>query len=184
MESGTWNFEGMDTMCVVCKSFPEDQEHILWNCVFAKKLWLKVLEWWDVHNQLQGHSTFNLWRWWNWFNDQSVKIGWGLVISAAMWTLWLNGNRGVFENKFYKIDKVMVLIKYRSYAWCQANSLVPELRTNVCDINPVGIISSHKGSVQKNLLDSAFGFVGFTDGSFVRVDSKTYVSSMGGYLKN
>lgn len=101
-----------------------------------------------------------------------------------MWTLWLNRNISVFENKFYKIDEVMVLIKFRSYAWCKATSLVPELRTNIWDINPVGIISSHMGSLQKNLLDSSVGFFGFTDGSFVRDDSRIYKSSMGGYLKD
>lgn len=116
-------------------------------------------------------------------SESLIKDWLGVVIAATMWSLWLNRNRGVFENKFYKIDEVLLLIKIRSYAWCQATNLVPETRTSVWNVNPVGIISGHRVVLQRSLMDLAVDILGFTDGSFTRDDTAEYKSGMGGVLK-
>lgn len=54
----------------------------------------------------------------------------------------------------------MLLIKIRSYAWCQVSNLVPMKRSTVWYINPTSTISS--------LLDFEAHLFGFTDGSFDR----------------
>lgn len=85
----------MNVFCVNCKQMIESQEHILWYFMFAKKFWEGVLDWWGVENKLRVYTGFNLWSWLSWFKDQSVKIGWGVSIAAALQSLWLNMNRGI-----------------------------------------------------------------------------------------
>lgn len=80
----------VDKYCLICKQNIEDQQHILWDCSFAKKIWEMVLEWWGINNKFHLYTSFNLWEWLKWFTGKSIKIGWGVVIASTLWSLWLN----------------------------------------------------------------------------------------------
>lgn len=72
-----------------------------------------------------SHSMhFNIWSWLNWFQVNVVKMGWGVTLAASLWSLWLNRNRALFENKLYSIEDILLLIKVRSSYWCQATNLI------------------------------------------------------------
>lgn len=98
--------------------FSKDQNHILWDCTFSKRIWKWVFEWWGVGSKFSQLVNFNLWSWMGWFHDNSIKVDWGVTLAATMWSLWLNRNRVVFENKFYADKDVLELIKITSFYLC------------------------------------------------------------------
>lgn len=126
--------------CDICKQSSEDHDHIFWSCSFAEKVRSEQLDWWGVKNELQIHSSVNLWPWLNWFSNQSVKIGWGISIASTLWSLWLNRNKGFFEGKFYKVDEVVCLVKFKERSWCHISNLIHNIIIFSCmwDVNPSG----------------------------------------------
>lgn len=76
----------VDKICVVCNLAPEDEEHVLWKCYIAKNVRIWILEWWGIKIKLQVYSSINLWSWLKWFDNHSVKNGWGVTIAAMLWS--------------------------------------------------------------------------------------------------
>lgn len=174
----------LDKMCVICTQAFNDNEHILWFCAFAKSIWLEVLAWWEIRNRLPVFVNFQVWSWLNWFKNHSIKTGWGITIVAVLWSLWLNRNRNIFEAKQYSLKELVMLIKIRSFRWCQVLNLVHENALSCWSVNPEGLIASHLCSVRVNLFGSNSTIYGCTDGSFVRTNALEYKAGMGVFLKN
>lgn len=143
-----------------------------------------MLDWWDIKNKLPVYTNFKVWSWLNWFDNHLVKIGWGVSISEALWYLWLNRNRFVFEHKHYIKEELIMLIKIRAFRWCQVSNLIPDHRMNNWSINPKGFIISHLRSIHKSLFNFKAEFYGCTDDFFVRKDAMNYKAGMEGYLED
>lgn len=86
----------------------------------------------------------------------------------------------------YKTEELIILIKTRSFVWCQAFNLVSGQyqHTNVWNINPIWVITNYSGTIQRSLLDLLVKLFGFTDGSLLKENVTCRQAGMGGFLKD
>lgn len=98
----------LDTSCKICGDRVEDQTHILWACLFVKGIWEKKFEWWGIYSRFNTSLQLDLYSWLHWFSNHVVKIGWGASLASVLWSLWLNRNRVIFENKVYSREEVIL----------------------------------------------------------------------------
>lgn len=174
----------IDTSCKICGDGVEDQMHIIWLCPSVRGIWEKVFEWWGIHARFSTSMHLDFVSWLHWFSDHAVKIGWGVLLASVLWSIWLNRNRVLFENKAYSSKEVMFLIKIRSFHWFQAVNLVSKDSSVIWRINPIGIIKAHSSTTQRDLMSFSTEVFGFVDGSFRISDSDSTSAGIRGYIKD
>lgn len=50
------------TLCPRCKGDEESSHHIFWQCVAAKKLWVKVIAWWGFQGRVFFEDLTSMWK--------------------------------------------------------------------------------------------------------------------------
>lgn len=84
-------------ICPRCKTAREDMDHLLRGCSKAKTIWLmlKDTNWWNCGN----NKTLADWIKTNMkTKDQLAEIKWPIIFLTALWTIWKEINKAVFNN--------------------------------------------------------------------------------------
>ncbi|KAL0006134.1 hypothetical protein SO802_013695 [Lithocarpus litseifolius] len=87
-----------NTLCLVCKNQSESINHLLRECPFAIRFWLKLR---NPHIISPSHSqSLGDWLYDNCHSKQvhHSSISWSVVFPFAVWFLWKHRNKVVFEN--------------------------------------------------------------------------------------
>ena len=86
--------------CILCKRDGENIDHVLLQCSFVRKLWDKVFELFNIVGAVPHKwADFVIVKWH--FNNYNKKISclWRFAIMAAAWSVWLERNKRIFEDK-------------------------------------------------------------------------------------
>ncbi|XP_073142474.1 uncharacterized protein [Henckelia pumila] len=92
----------LDTICPRCQSFPEHSFHVLWHCERAREVWFAT-SLWPLLSQFVGSCFMDLWSWVCSFGVRNDLA----LFAMVSWSLWLDRNQFVFENKFRKAEEVV-----------------------------------------------------------------------------
>ncbi|XP_071714996.1 uncharacterized protein [Rutidosis leptorrhynchoides] len=87
----------MDSIrCHVCNDDIESVEHILLKCPFAKELWKRVFNWWNLESQ--SYTSLD-----DMFKGKKLPSNSSKLLQAIEWicgyTIWQNINQVVFQKK-------------------------------------------------------------------------------------
>ena len=108
-----------DKVCPLCRDQDETIVHLLRECVFACDLWRKL----EVPPSLVNsfNDNFEVWLKHNCLSEVRHKgsIPWCFLFLFAVWNLWKNRNKVVFENSIPNtmLDKVC-LGQAKEYFYC------------------------------------------------------------------
>lgn len=152
--------------CLICPLTIEIQDHIFWDCIFARKVWIKVCNWWGFSSEFLRQTQMNIWKWLDWSNDQTVRVCWGITMAATLWSLWIRRNEALFQQRFQANEVTFSLVKFRTWHWCLANKLVSAFLKSLWEVNLIGAVLSNKKQGNLYLLEQEVDGVGFSDGAF------------------
>ncbi|KAK1379692.1 hypothetical protein POM88_026436 [Heracleum sosnowskyi] len=171
------NLMGISQFCKWCSSTTETQDHILWECEPAIWAWEFIYSWWEIRV-----IKTNIWRSFSSTKSCSIRIAWGIVIAATLWTLWMTRNLNVFEGK--KTAKKMLenLIILRSASWSEAINLINPGCLNLWIRNPMGLVLTCSKQAKLYLTTKSTTLQGFIDGSWSQSSSKKSMAGIGGYV--
>ena len=106
--------------CVLCKSCSEDQDHLFLHCPFSTTLWNRVLNElglsWTKPWSLVDLFSLNLGS----YISKRGKVFWRVIVQAFCWSLWLERNRRILENREETLEEEWARIKFR-VAWWVSN---------------------------------------------------------------
>lgn len=148
-------------VCVWCKNSEDNQDHILWHCEPAKWGWSFVESWWEV----KVFET-NLWSSMSFFKSPSVRMAWGAVLAATLWTIWLFRNQCVFEGKKHDRKSLVNLILIRTLSWYESLNLIQKEKEHVWRSNPVGLVLACSKYSKKQLCSKISQLFCFIDGAW------------------
>lgn len=138
--------------------------HIFKECSIAIKFWEEISHWWSLNNSQRRKLLSDHWTSRKIFAGAKLAQVWNLTMDAALWTLWLARNKLVFERKQTSMDKMIYLLKLRSFKWMQAGGKMIKEMQSLWFVNPMGaflLLSKRNekiGHVWWNV-----EYVGFTD---------------------
>ncbi|KAA3459595.1 reverse transcriptase [Gossypium australe] len=98
----------VDVACPLCRSAPEDSEHLLWSCDVLRSIWNLL----DLYVDLDGDSSEDnkLVRMFLTVTDEKRKL---LIIS--FWALWFMRNKIVHEGYKFSLDELLCFIRRYVY---------------------------------------------------------------------
>jgi hypothetical protein len=99
--------------CALCDQEPEMAYHIFINCPYAKIVWQGLAQRnTTVSSIAQGSTTLH--GWWKKiarFHKSKTKRDYTTLAAIAVWHLWKERNRRVFENYTCTTDGLVVQIR-------------------------------------------------------------------------
>lgn len=129
--------------CVWCSMSVELTSHLFWDCQLAAWTWEFIDRWWSQkHIELRAgafslHSLFYL------KEAKFVKNAWHLVVTAALWSIWLARNELVFKKKRIKKVELETIIMIRISKWGKAAAVMNFGEDPLWRINPWGALKIH-----------------------------------------
>ncbi|KAK1393561.1 hypothetical protein POM88_012617 [Heracleum sosnowskyi] len=175
----------MDVQCVLCGLQEENQEHLHWSCSISKQIWVKIFDWWGLTIKFKSVSDGCYWNWVGFCQNSDVKIGRSIAIAATLWLVWLCRNLKVFENKIYKEEDIVLLIKQRSLIWWSVGNDSHIMDGNLWHLNPSRVLSSKIiliNDEEDNERDHVL--YGYTDVAFKMSSDGTIFSGLSGLTKD
>lgn len=112
----------VNIVCKKCLSQEESIDHILWSLDSRQRI------------TLMG----NLWNARNIFHSPKLKAIWNIVLSAALWTIWLGRNELYFQDIISDSSTLILLVKIRSFKWILAAGEINSELESLWNVNPVG----------------------------------------------
>lgn len=172
-----------NVQCAFCGLQEENQEHLLWLCLYVKKIWVKVFDWRGISSKFNLIADGCYWNWLSFYQNSKVKIGWSISITATLWSVWLYRNLMVFEGKRYKEEEVVWLIKQRSLLWWSAGITGNRICWNLWNLNPTGALLSRL-YLSEGDNEAEYEFYSYTDGAFKMNNNGEILTGMGGFVKD
>jgi len=107
------------TECGMCYQSIETQEHLFFECHYAKDIWARFLSEWNVQIQLDGMETFIS----SLNHLKMLRKMRGLMyagVNAVLYNIWLARNRRIFNSKDYHGQEFLKKIKTQiTQRWLQ-----------------------------------------------------------------
>ncbi|KAK1399306.1 hypothetical protein POM88_009169 [Heracleum sosnowskyi] len=169
--------------CCRC-SDTETVLHLFWQCSFAFDIWKWLFEWWGLPSIRIGSDIPTMWDSYRCFRDRITQEVWKTTLGACVWTIWLERNQGVFNNKFASLENVSFLILHRSAQWCLAAGFLVKETLAWWNINPMGCITRSIALKKMDLLNNGCALTGFIDGSWKLDNKGELVAGIGGLVLN
>lgn len=91
---------------------------------------------------------------------------WNIVLSAALWTIWLGRNELYFQSIKTDIHTLIFLVKSRSFKWILASGDISTELETLRNVNPVGafLLHSKQATIEAPLWWNV-EYVGFSKGA-------------------
>jgi hypothetical protein len=106
-------------VCPLCDQEPENIQHLLCTCVFARQFWYYILPSLGMANLSPDSNESTFADWWAKFSKQvhkSKRRGFNSIIILGAWCLWLHRNKVVFDGVSPSI------IGIKAIFWMKLNS--------------------------------------------------------------
>lgn len=104
-----------DQRYVLCGGQTETEEHLFLYCPLVTAVWCSIYAWLGVSGtHYQGCLQH--------FLMLEGLLVWMLVWMAVFWTIWLERNEVIFNNKKTDVLRMVDLIKTRSWSWFNAST--------------------------------------------------------------
>ncbi|KAK4258521.1 hypothetical protein QN277_004963 [Acacia crassicarpa] len=123
-------------LCGYCNQALEDSLHVLRDCIYAKRLWLKLIPRRYVHQFFS--SQMEDWLSMNFTGKFCTDLGndWALIFGVSIWKLWSWRNAAIFDSSFSKPrdPHSVILHSWRRYTGfrisptsCFLSSTIPDV---------------------------------------------------------
>ncbi|KAJ8444847.1 hypothetical protein Cgig2_008904 [Carnegiea gigantea] len=102
-------YRHQDTVCSLCHSEGEDDQHILFTCPYAQEVWRGLKDWWNLPILQINHSFFE-----SMINIKGPKAKKSMtyaIHTARIYYLWRARNMAVFQNKRTPSHQTIMAIK-------------------------------------------------------------------------
>lgn len=119
------------SQCPMCTSAEETEQHLLFTCAFATKVWNLCDNWWGLSTVRQKLPGKHLLQHQGFIQGKLSQRIWTTIWLAAVWSIWIERNNKVFRGIEPESQRVMDLIMLRSWFWVKAKiedfrKLLPE----------------------------------------------------------
>ncbi|GKD98140.1 RNA-directed DNA polymerase, eukaryota [Tanacetum coccineum] len=105
-------------ICPICSSAGESCSHLLFSCIMARLLLLKVARWWDL--DIPKFLSYEDWL--AWLNSIRLAKGFKDVLEGVFyvmwWVIWKFRNQVLFGSSQPRMDLLFDEIVLLSFAWC------------------------------------------------------------------
>ena len=101
--------------CIFCDLVVESANHLFLHCEASSKVWCKVFNWLEVYFITPPNLFVHLDCWTNELRSKKLRKGFWLVWHATIWTIWLEGNDRIFNNRVNEVDDIVNNIKVLSW---------------------------------------------------------------------
>ncbi|PWA45391.1 reverse transcriptase domain, Reverse transcriptase zinc-binding domain protein [Artemisia annua] len=108
---------GLDIIVVTKRVSVESSSHVFFSCTFARKIWRKVLIWWEL-DDIAIHS-YNEWLLWL-ANVRLPKRSKGLLEGSCYvlwWIIWRHRNSLIFNHPPRNQENFFDDVVHMSYLW-------------------------------------------------------------------
>ena len=97
--------------CVLCRKNGEDIDHILIYCQFAQELWIRLFTLFGIVGALPRRWADVIAIKWSFKQSGNMsKCIWRLMVLAIAWTVWLERNRRIFDDKCSSVEKCGITV--------------------------------------------------------------------------
>jgi hypothetical protein len=94
---------------LLCDQEPENIQHLLCKCIFARHFWHFILSLLGFHNLSPTSNEISFAEWWREVCKQmhkSKRRGFNNVIIMGTWCLWLHRNKAIFNGVRPSISRI------------------------------------------------------------------------------
>lgn len=106
-------------LCPLCNGEVETNSHVLFTCSISWKLWMKVLQWWDVSGVLPNRCVPFMIAWKTLAPRRSRGQVWSLILGCVLWSLWFERNKIIFNNGVPEADYLFHTLKIMVGVWAK-----------------------------------------------------------------
>jgi hypothetical protein len=99
-------------VCPLCDQEPENIQHLLCTCIFARQFWYYILSSLGMANLSPASNESAFADWWVKVTKQvhkSKRIGFNNIIILGAWCLWLHRNTTVFDGVSPSINGIQTI---------------------------------------------------------------------------
>ena len=99
-------FLDIPTVCPLCQHHTETQEHLFFDCPFAKEIWERVQEEWQLKLDVRGRETLIL-------SLRTLKMNRKMrnlvqaMSNAVIYHIWQARNMFLFKQESYQVHSIM-----------------------------------------------------------------------------
>ncbi|KAJ0546635.1 putative RNA-directed DNA polymerase [Helianthus annuus] len=115
------------TECRVCNQLEENVDHLFIGCELAQTIWNFVSTWCKVSNIYAFRVKDLL----NWHKNVKGNRRWRKLIYAvmqvALWVIWQNRNKLIFQGKEIRVDRLKEEIKQLGFLWIGSRSNLKDI---------------------------------------------------------
>lgn len=109
-------------LCAGCGQCNETVQHLFFECSVFSELWGRCLHWCGLQTALQADCKRQFQQFRGlFFGNNEASNQWQVIWLATLWTIWLNRNDIVFNNKRATADAMFEQTQVRSWTWLHAN---------------------------------------------------------------
>lgn len=99
------------SLCPICSSFEESEDHVLFTCDFATKIWKLIDHWWNMYTARRATPKDHLLQHSGLLRGRNIRRVWILIWMTAIWSIWIERNNVVFKGAAPCLARVDELIK-------------------------------------------------------------------------
>ena len=177
----------LSAVCSWCTSEVEDLKHLFFDCELAAWCWSDVCSSWSVSWSRIVNLDFSLNRLFHFLQHEEFKIAWQMVVSATLWTIWLLRNDLIFNNVRWSKDKVLRILRARTFKWLEVSDILIGGMENLSYVNPRGAIKvcqSRKISEFWSRWLSKYDKVAAVDGAMHKSSGCYVKAGIGGVIRS
>lgn len=101
------HFSDADLRCVGCNQTNESIAHLFFECNVFLEVWRKCLSWLGVEPALYADCKTNFKQFMALSTGKSdMKSNWQVIWFAGIWSIWLNRNELIFNNKRASVENM------------------------------------------------------------------------------
>lgn len=112
-----------ENICPFCRDAEETIEHIFIQCSLIWGVWNELAKWWGLVWVLPSSIPHLFDQWPLFVIGKLQKQVWYMLFFAALWTIWLERNNIVFNDKEFSRGDLLPLIICRVSTWIKAKGL-------------------------------------------------------------
>lgn len=174
--------------CLACNTDHETVDHIFWKCSEVKDIWKEFLHWWDIPiSSVHLYQVFNFWSILKLNTNVKLQKVWKISIAALLWSIWLNRNGVIFNNKTIPKSSILLLVKSRSRSWASNAQLLSKVDDNLWNCDPSAAIHHMFSKSWHLFLDEFLGhykYIAFVDGAWNGNSNNPTTGGIGGIILN
>lgn len=111
------NLSNEQHMSVFCCRDAENVQHLFMSCGLVESLWRKIYGWLDITSVQPAITQQHYLQFRGLFKGKEKKNRGMAIWHAVVWTVWLERNDAIFNNRKTDTLRMLELVKCRSWSW-------------------------------------------------------------------